>query len=278
MANAIPKLGNATDVERDQASRSRVRRDAPPTPHRHRRRPRGPVDTLRTPDYTGRHGQRCGQGGSPCVALSSRAARAAGHSAARQPRSRTRSPAPRRCVTSPRHWPSKDATIALGGFVGRAENRAMLRYLNIPLVPVGDLPLVDPTPSSRWSTPSRAAATTRCRTACGRRSSSTIIRSTSRSTAFPFADMRDGYGATSTILTEYLMDIAPAAGDQDRHGAVLRHHGRDAGSRARGHRPRHGGDALPLSAHQQAPPGQDRERARAARVLRRLPRRRSSRR
>ena len=37
----------------------------------------------------------------------------------------------------------KDAAIALGGFVGRAENRAMVRYLNIPLVPVADLPLRD---------------------------------------------------------------------------------------------------------------------------------------
>src|SRR4029453_17240704 len=38
----------------------------------------------------------------------------------------------------------KEATIALGGYIGRAENRAMVRYLNIPLVPVADLPLCDP--------------------------------------------------------------------------------------------------------------------------------------
>src|SRR5947207_1198116 len=33
----------------------------------------------------------------------------------------------------------KDAVIAQGGIVGRAENRAMLTYLNIDLRPVGDL-------------------------------------------------------------------------------------------------------------------------------------------
>src|SRR5215468_3499406 len=38
----------------------------------------------------------------------------------------------------------KEAAIGLGGFVGRAENRAMVRYLNIPLVPVADLPMRAP--------------------------------------------------------------------------------------------------------------------------------------
>ena len=33
----------------------------------------------------------------------------------------------------------KEAQIALGGIVGRAENRAMLTYLNITLVPVGEM-------------------------------------------------------------------------------------------------------------------------------------------
>src|SRR5881296_428217 len=33
----------------------------------------------------------------------------------------------------------KEAHIALGGIVGRAENRAMLTYLNISLVPVGEV-------------------------------------------------------------------------------------------------------------------------------------------
>ena len=100
----------------------------------------------------------------------------------------------------------KDAAIALGGFVGRAENRAMVRYLNIPLVPVADLPLrasdtiialVDTQPGRQNnSLPVGAQATI-------------VIDHHPQyvSTAgIPFADMRDGYGATSTILTEYLMD------------------------------------------------------------------------
>src|SRR5213594_1758395 len=33
----------------------------------------------------------------------------------------------------------KEALIGLGGIVGRAENRAMLTYLNITLVPVGEV-------------------------------------------------------------------------------------------------------------------------------------------
>src|SRR5262245_38394194 len=34
----------------------------------------------------------------------------------------------------------KEARIVLGGIVGRAENRAMLTYLNITLVPVSEVP------------------------------------------------------------------------------------------------------------------------------------------
>jgi nanoRNase/pAp phosphatase (c-di-AMP/oligoRNAs hydrolase) len=101
----------------------------------------------------------------------------------------------------------KDAAIALGGFVGRAENRAMLRYLNIPLVPISDLPMssadtiiamVDTQPGRRNnSLPDGAKA-------------AIVIDHHPQyisTEGIPFADMRDGYGATSTILTEYLMDI-----------------------------------------------------------------------
>jgi nanoRNase/pAp phosphatase (c-di-AMP/oligoRNAs hydrolase) len=100
----------------------------------------------------------------------------------------------------------KDGAIGLGGFVGRAENRAMLRYLNIPLVPVGDLPLraadsiialVDTQPGRQNnSLPADANA-------------AIVIDHHPQyvsTEGIPFADMRDGYGATSTILTEYLMD------------------------------------------------------------------------
>jgi nanoRNase/pAp phosphatase (c-di-AMP/oligoRNAs hydrolase) len=100
----------------------------------------------------------------------------------------------------------KDAAIALGGFVGRAENRAMVRYLNIPLVPVADLPLRDPD-----------TVIALVDTQPGRLNNS-LPDDVKPSIVIdhhpqygpidqvPFADMRDGYGATSTILTEYLMD------------------------------------------------------------------------
>ena len=100
----------------------------------------------------------------------------------------------------------KEATIALGGFVGRAENRAMLRYLHIPLVPVPELPLADPT-----------SIIALVDTQPGRRNNSlpagvrpgiVIDHHPSYSNVddVPFVDLRQGYGATSTILTEYLMD------------------------------------------------------------------------
>jgi nanoRNase/pAp phosphatase (c-di-AMP/oligoRNAs hydrolase) len=100
----------------------------------------------------------------------------------------------------------KQATIALGGYVGRAENRAMVRYLSIPLVPVADLPLRDPGTiialvdtqpgRSNNSLPEGANA------------SIVIDHHPQYATlgGLPFTDLRDGYGATSTILTEYLMD------------------------------------------------------------------------
>src|SRR5262245_9601633 len=36
-------------------------------------------------------------------------------------------------------YENKEILIALGGIVGRAENRAMLRYLNIDLAPVSEI-------------------------------------------------------------------------------------------------------------------------------------------
>ncbi len=100
----------------------------------------------------------------------------------------------------------KDATIALGGFVGRAENRAMLRYLNIPLVPVADLPLSDP-----------ASIVALVDTQPGRQNNSlpagvrpaVVIDhhpTYTHAGSLPFTDLRQGYGATSTIMTEYVMD------------------------------------------------------------------------
>ncbi len=100
----------------------------------------------------------------------------------------------------------KDAAIGLGGVIGRAENRAMVRYLNIPLVPVSELPLADP-----------SSIVALVDTQPGRRNNSfprkaepaIVIDHHPPCIAVDrlgFVDLREGYGATSTILTEYLMD------------------------------------------------------------------------
>ena len=101
----------------------------------------------------------------------------------------------------------KDAAIGLGGYVGRAENRAMVRYLSIPLVPIADLPLAAP-----------ETIIALVDTQPGRRNNSLpagvqaaiVIDHHPQYTAtreLPFADLREGYGATWTIFTEYLTDV-----------------------------------------------------------------------
>lgn len=106
----------------------------------------------------------------------------------------------------------KDAYIALGGIVGRAENRAMRTYLNIELVPVGEVrfdddvqvALVDTQPGrSNNSLPEGVTP-------------AVVIDHHPAYAQYPgvgFLDLRDDYGATSTILTEYLreskLDLEP---------------------------------------------------------------------
>src|SRR5689334_4507095 len=97
----------------------------------------------------------------------------------------------------------RDAHIALGGIVGRAENRAMLTYLNITLVPVSEVRfggdtavvLVDTQPGrSNNSLPDGVVPVG-------------VIDHHPAYGAYPgvkFLDLRDQYGATSTIVTEYL--------------------------------------------------------------------------
>jgi nanoRNase/pAp phosphatase (c-di-AMP/oligoRNAs hydrolase) len=99
----------------------------------------------------------------------------------------------------------KEIVIALGGIVGRAENRAMIRYLNIQLVPVGEIDfskgphvaLVDTQPGrSNNSLPENFVP-------------AVVIDHHPAYGSYeyvPFIDLRDGYGATSTILTEYLQE------------------------------------------------------------------------
>jgi nanoRNase/pAp phosphatase (c-di-AMP/oligoRNAs hydrolase) len=99
----------------------------------------------------------------------------------------------------------KDAVIARGGIVGRAENRAMLKYLNIDLKPVSEIDLagdvqvvlVDTQPGrSNNSLPRDRVPTA-------------VIDHHPAYDKYPgvrFLDLREHYGATSTILTEYLRE------------------------------------------------------------------------
>jgi nanoRNase/pAp phosphatase (c-di-AMP/oligoRNAs hydrolase) len=106
----------------------------------------------------------------------------------------------------------KESYIALGGIVGRAENRAMRTYLNIELVPVSEvrftgdvqIALVDTQPGrSNNSLPDAVVPTV-------------VIDHHPAYAVYPgvpFLDLRDNYGATSTIMTEYLreskLDVEP---------------------------------------------------------------------
>lgn len=99
----------------------------------------------------------------------------------------------------------KEAVIAQGGIVGRAENRAMLTYLKIDLEPVGELSfegdvhvaLVDTQPGrTNNSLPAGKVPTV-------------VIDHHPAYDSYervPFLDLRENYGATSTILTEYVRE------------------------------------------------------------------------
>ena len=103
----------------------------------------------------------------------------------------------------------KPAEIALGGIVGRAENRAMRTYLSIDLVPVSEIrfdadvqvALVDTQPGRpNNSLPEGVVPTV-------------VIDhhpAYAEYPGVPFLDLREHYGATSTILTEYLREVEAA--------------------------------------------------------------------
>lgn len=99
----------------------------------------------------------------------------------------------------------RDSIIALGGIIGRAENRAMVKYLNIGLVPVKEIEFSDQTRIVLVDTqPGRANNSLPADVV-----PTGVIDhhpAYGPSDEIPFVDMRDNYGATSTILTEYLRD------------------------------------------------------------------------
>ena len=100
----------------------------------------------------------------------------------------------------------KEAHIALGGIVGRAENRAMLTYLNITLVPVGEVCFNGDTQIALVDTQPR-----RANNSLPEEIVPAVVIDHHPAYAMypdiPFLDLRDQYGATSTILTEYLRDL-----------------------------------------------------------------------
>jgi nanoRNase/pAp phosphatase (c-di-AMP/oligoRNAs hydrolase) len=102
-------------------------------------------------------------------------------------------------------WGIKSSVISFGGFVGRAENRAMIRVLNIPTVPfvlteIKDydrIVLVDCFPA-RGNVPLPPTATIHA-----------VIDhhpNISPPGAAYFHDVRKNFGATSTIITKYLIE------------------------------------------------------------------------
>lgn len=97
---------------------------------------------------------------------------------------------------------SRESTVAFQGIVGRAENKALVKFLSSPLVPLERLSidendhviLVDTQPDS-GNNPLHP----------GRRVLAVIDHHFARrETDAGFVDIRSHYGATSTIVTEYL--------------------------------------------------------------------------
>ena len=99
-----------------------------------------------------------------------------------------------------------DVTLALGGIVGRAENRAMVEALRIPLTPIEEIVLsrfdrmaiVDSQPGTGNNSLPAAPQ--------GGRRSSITTPCAPESQGAPWCDVRSELGATSTIVLEYLRD------------------------------------------------------------------------
>src|SRR5687768_3275719 len=99
----------------------------------------------------------------------------------------------------------RDAVIAQGGIVGRAENRAMLTYLNIELVGVAEIDFEGDTQIALVDTqPGRA------NNSLPEGITPAVVidhhPAYDEYSGVGFLDLRSDYGATSTILSEYLRD------------------------------------------------------------------------
>lgn len=103
------------------------------------------------------------------------------------------------------HTSKKTPIIGAGGIIGRSENRALVRVLDIPLVPVeelfpdfeGPVILVDTQPG-RANNPLPTHITPVA-----------VIDhhpDWGKNASVPFVDLREDYGATATIVTQYVQE------------------------------------------------------------------------
>ncbi len=133
------------------------------------------------------------------------------------------------------HTSRKTAIIGSGGIIGRPENRALVRVLDIPLVPVeqilpdfeGSVILVDTQPG-RANNPLPSHITPVA-----------VIDhhpDWGKNASVPFVDLREDYGATATIVTQYLQEAEVPLNPQVATGlfygisSETRHLGREAKS------------------------------------------------
>ncbi|HWR98640.1 MAG TPA: DHH family phosphoesterase [Candidatus Methanoperedens sp.] len=94
------------------------------------------------------------------------------------------------------------ATVANEGMIGRAENRALVSLLRLPLRPLASLPALDWGQVALVDTQPRSGNNSFPRNA---RPLAVIDHHPPlKTTAAAWVDIRPGYGATATILTEYL--------------------------------------------------------------------------
>jgi nanoRNase/pAp phosphatase (c-di-AMP/oligoRNAs hydrolase) len=98
------------------------------------------------------------------------------------------------------------ATLALGGIVGRAENRAMVEVLRIPLTPIEEL---RPTAFNMLAIVDSQPGTGNNSLPVGRPLDIVIDHHPARaeSARAPWCDIRPHLGATSTIVLEYLRQL-----------------------------------------------------------------------
>ena len=102
------------------------------------------------------------------------------------------------------HEVGAEVTLALGGIVGRAENRAMVEALRIPLTPIEEL---SPTRFDRLAIVDSQPGTGN--NSLPKRRIDIVVDHhpiRSESAAAPWSDVRSDLGATSTIVLEYLRD------------------------------------------------------------------------